>query len=65
MAMTTATELVPAVQAAELLGLSTRELFALVDTEELTPTLAPMHGRRSRWVHFARAELDRYQADHQ
>lgn len=61
MAMTNhATELLPTTTVAEELGITVRQVYALIDAGLLKPTVTTMDGRRGRWVQIERSEFDRY-----
>lgn len=62
MAATSTHELVPVPAVAEELGITTRDVYALIEAGQLQPTVTQIEGRRGRWVQIERSELERYRA---
>jgi|GEM_PF-6400812 len=62
--MASGSDLLRAPEAAVELGLTTREVYELVATGELESWAEPVEGRRGRWVHVSRADVEAYRAAH-
>lgn len=56
--------LLRAPEAAEELGLTIKQVYELVAIGELGSVAAPVPGRRGRWVHVFRDDVETYRSAH-
>lgn len=64
MTMNRTDELLRAPEVAVELGITIGEVYELVAVGELLPVAIPVPGRRGRWVHVRRADVEAYRSSH-